>query len=231
MPTAASTMYICAGLALAALGLGGHYLLNRDSGKVTNAEPLFARSVEEAGLPAGRWPAVRLDVPYYGPMVELLTIGASGGRTAAADRSAQQGHTEAERQTPLTSREAKESRKQQKQARRSKEKRRKDDAATEADAREAYAREAPERNQRPGLTQRREDADEADRTSPRSRNRQPEADAATDRRREEGRRQQTRYRSSTPEDRDERERRERRAAENRDAGFTPFRLFGIFEQR
>ena len=166
MSTSASTMYVCAGLALAALGVGGHYLINRDSGKVTNAEPLFARSVEEAGLPAGRWPAVRLDVPYYGPMVELLTIGASGGRTAEADRSAQQGHTEAERQTPLTSREAKEIRKQRKQALRSKDKRRNDDAATEADAREAYARETPERNQRRSLTQRRDDGDEAEQDAP-----------------------------------------------------------------
>ena len=162
MPASSRSMFVFAGLVLGALGLGGHYLSNRDtSGKVTNAEPLFARSVEEAGLSAGRWPAVRLDVPYYGPMVELLTLGASSGRRATADQSAPQGQAEAARETPRTSREAAEVRKQQKQARRSKEKRRNDDAASEADARDAYAREAPERKQRRGTTQRRDDEDEA----------------------------------------------------------------------
>ena len=231
MPVSSSAMFTCAGLILGALGLGGHYLSNRDtSGKVTNAEPLFARSVE-AGLSAGRWPAVRLDVPHYGPMVELLTLGANSGRTATADQSAPQGHTEAARETPRTSKEAAEVRKQQKQARRPKEKRRNDDAATETDARDAYAREVPERKQRRGSTQQRDDEDEAaDRTSRRSRSRQPEADEATDRR-QEGRRQQSRDRSFTRDDSRERERRDTRAPENRESGFTPFRMFGVFDQR
>jgi hypothetical protein len=232
MPTSTSTMFVCAGLVLGALGVGGHYLTNRQtSWNVTNAKPLFARSVEEAEFPASRWPAARLDVPYYGPMVELLTLGASAGGTATADQSAQQGHTGTERQTPRPSSEAKEIRKQQKQARRPKEKRQNDDAATEADAREAYAREVPERNQRRGPTHRRDDYDEADRTTRRSRSRQPELDEAADRRREESRRQQSRDRSFTRDDRGERERQDRRAPENREAGFTPFRMFGIFEQR
>ncbi len=231
MPASSSTIFVCAGLILGALGLGGHYLSNRDtSGKVTNAEPLFARSVEEAGLSAGRWPAVRLDVPHYGPMVELLTLGANSGRTATADQSAPQGHTEAARETPRTSKEAAEVRKQQKQARRPKEKRRNDDAASDADARDAYAREVPERQHRRGSTQRRDDEDEVG-TTGRSNSRQLEADEATDRRREEGRRQQSRERPFTRDDGRERERRDTRAPENRESGFTPFRMFGIFDQR
>ncbi len=153
MPASASTMFVFAGLVLGAFGVGGHYLTNRDtSGKVTNAEPLFARSVEEAGLPASRWPAVRLDVPYYGPMVELLTLGASAGRTATAAQSAPQGPMEAAREPLRGSRDAARVRKQQKQARRPKEKRRNEEDATEPGARDAYAREAPERKQRRGST-------------------------------------------------------------------------------
>jgi hypothetical protein len=230
MPAYSSTMFVCAGLVLGAVGVGGHYLSSRDpAGKVKNAEPLFARSVEEAGLPAGRWPAVRLDVPYYGPMVELLTLGASAGRTATADQPAPQA-TEAARETPRGSREAVEVRRQQKQARRPKEKRRDDEAATEPDPRDAYARAVPERKQRRGSTERGQD-DEGNGTTRRSRSRQLEADEATDRQRYEGRRQPSPDRSFTREDRRERERQDTRAPENRESGFTPFRMFGIFDQR
>jgi hypothetical protein len=228
---APSSMFVCAGLVLGALGVGGLYLTNRDtSAKVTNAEPLFARSVEEAGLSPGRWPAVRLDVPYYGPMVELLTIGASAGRMATVEQPAPQEQTEAGRQTPRASGEAAEARKQQKQARRAKEKRRDEEAATEIDARDAYAREVSEHKRRRGSTQRRDDENEADRTTRRSRTRQSEADDPTDRRREEGH-QRPRDRSLTRDDGQERERRGTRAPENRESGFTPFRMFGIFDHR
>jgi hypothetical protein len=231
MPASSSPILVCAGLVFGAVGLGGHYLSNRDTAaKVIDAEPLFARSVEEAGLPGGRWPAVRLDVPYYGPMVELLTVGASAGRTTTADQSAAQQQTEAARETPRTSREASEVRKQQKQTRRPKEKRRNEDATSEPDARNSYAREVPERNQRRGTTQHRDDEDE-DRTTRRSRSRQSEAGEGSELRRDEGRRQQSRERTFTRDDGRERERRDTRAPENRESGATPFRMFGIFDQR
>jgi hypothetical protein len=232
MPASSSKLFVCAGLALGALGVGGHYLTNRDTPeKVTNAEPLFARSVEEAGLPAGRWPVVRLDVPYYGPMVELLTLGASAGRTATVDQPPPQVPPHAARETPRGLEEAVEVRKQQKQTRRIKEKRPNDAAAIEADAREAYAKEVQERKQRRGSTQGRDDEGEGDRAIRRSRTRQHEFEEPINRRRQEDQRQQAHDRSFTREDRREEKRREVRSPENRDVGSTPFRLFGIFEQR
>jgi hypothetical protein len=223
-------MFVCAGLVLGAVGVGAHYLNNRDtSANVTNAEPLFARSVGEAELPAGRSRAVRLDVPYYGPMVELLTLGASAGRTATADRSAPQGHTEEARGTPRVLKEAAKLRKQQKQAWRPKEEKRRNNAvATENDAREAYARDVPERKQRRGWTPRRYDEDQADRAR---RSRPLDVHETTDRRRQEGSRQPSRNRSLARDGSRERGRRDTRGPENRDSGFTPFRMFGIFDQR
>ncbi len=61
------------------IGLGAH-IYNYSRAPVTEVEPLFARSVEQAELPASHWRTKRLDVPYYGPMVELLTLGASASR-------------------------------------------------------------------------------------------------------------------------------------------------------
>jgi hypothetical protein len=229
MPASSSTMFVCAGLVLGALGVGGLYLTDRDtSAKVTNAKPLFARSVEAGGVPpAGRWPEVRLDVPYYGPMVELLTFGGSAGRTATADPSSQRPPEAA----PRASREAAEARKQQKQARRPKDRRPNDEATAEPNARDAYARDVPERSQRGRSMQRRNDEEDANRATRRSRNRQLEVDEATDRRRPEDRRQAPRDRSFTREDRRDQERRESRVPEGRDAGFAPFRMFGGFDQR
>jgi len=50
-----------------------------------DAEPLFSRSVEQGSLRPDRWPQGRLEVPYYGPMVELLTLGASRSAPRQSD--------------------------------------------------------------------------------------------------------------------------------------------------
>ena len=70
----------CVGLIVGSLGLGAHHMIGGNSVSATNAppeQPLFARSVEEAALPASQWPAQNLDVAFYGPTVELLTHSAT----------------------------------------------------------------------------------------------------------------------------------------------------------
>lgn len=66
----------CAGLIVGSLGLGAQHMLGGNSVSATNAEseqPLFARSVEEASLPAPHWSSQHSNVAYYDPMVKLLT--------------------------------------------------------------------------------------------------------------------------------------------------------------
>jgi len=64
--------------------VAGSYIYAGRSGNGTrlwsDAKPLFARSVEQGSFASDRWPQGRLEVPYYGPMVELLTLGASRSR-------------------------------------------------------------------------------------------------------------------------------------------------------
>ena len=65
----------CAGLIVGSLGLGAHYMLGGNSVSATDTrtdKPLFARSVEEASLPAPSWPSNGVGVAHYQPMVELL---------------------------------------------------------------------------------------------------------------------------------------------------------------
>ena len=82
----------CAGLIVGTLGLGAHHMLGGGSGPSTNKDttaeqPLFARSVEQASLPATQWPSTNVDVAYYGPMVELLTQPTSSVPAPLADPS------------------------------------------------------------------------------------------------------------------------------------------------
>ena len=55
--------------------IAGSYIYGGRSGhgaRLSNdAEPLFARSVEQGSFASDRWPQGRLEVPYYGPMVDL----------------------------------------------------------------------------------------------------------------------------------------------------------------
>ena len=70
----------CAGLIVGSLGLGAQHMLGGSSAPVpTNAaqeQPLFARSVEEAALPATHWPSQNPEVAY---------LRADGGTSDDAD--------------------------------------------------------------------------------------------------------------------------------------------------
>ena len=69
----------CAGLIVGSLGLGAQHLMSRGSAPVPTSaqeQPLFAKSVEEAALPATHWPSQNPEVAFYEPMVELLTTPA-----------------------------------------------------------------------------------------------------------------------------------------------------------
>ena len=128
---------VCAALvASSVIGLGAHYIYDHSPhAQVTEVEPLFARSVEQAGLPKSRWPAERLDVPYYGPMVELLTLGASASRATTSDRGRPATVPEPQaRRAPARA-------EQTRQSRRAKAERSNNDVRTsEVDPRDAYAR-------------------------------------------------------------------------------------------
>ena len=79
MVTSPVPIYLgCAGLIVGCLGLGAQHMLGASSAPPTTVQeqPLFARSVEEAALPAARWPSQNPEVAFYEPMVELLTTPA-----------------------------------------------------------------------------------------------------------------------------------------------------------
>ena len=175
---------VCAALvASSVIGLGAHYIYDHSPhAQVTEVEPLFARSVEQAGLPKSRWPAERLEVPYYGPMVELLTLGASASRATTTDQGRPATVPEPQvRRAPARA-------EQTRQSRRAKaERSNKDLRASEVDPRDAYARGDPSEPRR-------------DRRSRRTERRSPEPNP-----------------------------RERQAAPSE--GFTPFRMFGIFNSQ
>jgi len=206
----------CAGLIVGTLGLGAHQMLGGgsvSSKDATAEQPLFARSVEQASLPATQWPPKNVDVAYYGPMVELLTQPTSSAPAPLADPSRVAAAAQHEQQqpardaAPAAPREVVRdlSPQQAKQTKRAKNQRPRDDArsggetaaAEPVDPREARARY-------------RDDADE------------PRAD----RRGRDGER-----RVVIREEIREPEPRVVRGPEQREVGFSPFRLFGIFDQR
>jgi len=213
----------CAGLIVGSLGLGAHHMLGGSSAPPTTSaqeQPLFARSVEEAALPATRWPSQSSEVAFYEPMVELLTIPA---RTAEPSQPVASNREEAAVAAP---REA------------------------VRDVQHEPVRPAPRRAKNP---QKNESAssDPSDRRASRERARQrAEAQDDAEARKSEPRRT---GRRSLEEDSDPVEIRSRsepggrrvviredvgpeqrhvRAPEQRESfGSSPFRLFGIFEQR
>src|SRR5688572_28467369 len=88
MPPLAPLAAFCVA-AVSVFGAGTYVLSGKKSAElqpVIDAEPLFARSIERSVLPATGWPSGRLDVPYYGPMVELLSVGPSSVSPPTADR-------------------------------------------------------------------------------------------------------------------------------------------------
>ena len=96
-------------VAAGVIGLGAH-IYNYSRAPVTEVEPLFARSVEQAGLPASHWRTERLDVPYYGPMVELLTLGASASRATTDQRQPATAPASQERRAPAGAEQTRQSR-------------------------------------------------------------------------------------------------------------------------
>jgi hypothetical protein len=270
----------CAGLIVGTLGLGANHMLGGGSSPSTNKDaameqPLFARSVEQASLPATQWPSKNVDVAYYGPMVELMTQPTSSVPAPLADPSrvaapqgtpqeATQGQQPPARdvapapQSPSTTAQGLEqsraaprevvrdlSPQQSKQSRRTRHQRQRDDAraggetaSTEpVDPREARTQERREERQRTAThvdTERRDgrrserryrDRDDVDEVDTRSRS-DRRGRETEDRRGRDGER-----RVVVREEIREPEQRVVRGSEQRDVGFSPFRLFGIFEQR
>jgi hypothetical protein len=204
-----------AALAIGIFGLGAHYLYGRNSATVAVVEPLFARSVEQAELLASRWPPERLDVPFYGPMVELLTLGASLSHKSTTDH--QQRQLAAERQTGrATTTGGDQPRRQVRQSRRANGERKDDGRLTEVNPRDAYARgeSVPRGSSRP------EDNSRDGRRSDRGVNRVPPGAE-----RDEQRSREPESRASVRQE--DRDRRVAPASE----GVTPFRMFGIFDSR
>ena len=120
-------------VAAGVIGLGAH-IYNYSRAPVTEVEPLFARSVEQAGLPASHWRTERLDVPYYGPMVELLTLGASASRATTDQRQPATAPAPQARRAPAGA-------EQTRQSRRAKAERATNDVrSSDVDPRDAYAR-------------------------------------------------------------------------------------------
>ena len=240
--------------------LGGGSGSSRDAATINVAaeQPLFAKSVEQAALPTTQWPSKNVDVAYYGPMVELLTQPTSSVPAPMADPSRVAASQEAQShthdvapapQSPSTTARAQEqprdvvrevSPQQSRQSRRARNQRPRENASVSAEAaatdqvgsREARAEERyqeryPERQR--ATTQADTERRDGRRSDRRYRDRDDvdEVDARShwDRRGRGGER-----RVDVRQDR-EPEQRMVRGPEQRDGGFSPFRLFGIFDQR
>jgi hypothetical protein len=184
---------------------------------------LFARSVEEAALPATRWPSQNPEVAFYEPMVELLTIPARTSEPSQPVASNREeppvaAPREIVRDVP---------REQLKQSsRRAKNPRARNDAGVSSEPSEQRATrergrqraeiqdEAEERNVEPRRAGRRyQDRDESEPVDIRSRSERGGPRAVI--------REETR----------EPERYVRGPEQRESLGFSPFRLFGIFDQR
>jgi len=263
----------CAGLIVGTLGLGAHQMLGGGSGPSTNkdaAMPLFAKSVEQASLPATQWPSTNVEVAYYGPMVELLTQPTSSTPAPLADSS---GVAPAQEQqpvrgvavepqsstatTPAATAPAREESSAaprevvrdlsppppSKQSRRAKNQRQRDDArsgngetaATEqVDSREARE-ERPRQERQRTATQADPERREGRRSERRYRDRddadEVDAGSRADRRGRDGERRVVVREEIRESDQRVVRGPEQRGPEQRDVGFSPFRLFGIFDQR
>ena len=226
----------CAGLIVGSLGLGAQHMLGGNSVSATTSaeseQPLFARSVEEASLPASHWSSQNPNVAYYEPMVKLLTTPSRSVPPAPATATPQAG-------PPTVPAQATESAQQEPRAvprevvrdipqqtpppKRTRNTRTRDDAPSsteQVDPRDAYAK--ADRDPRSRRSERRHgNRDDAEAPDIRSR---------ADRRRvevEEPRQRGSERRVIVQE---EPEQRIVRGPEQRDVGFSPFRLFGIFDR-
>jgi hypothetical protein len=245
----------CAGLIVGCLGLGAQYLVGGNSVGATNEtseQPLFARSVEEAALPTTPWPSQDSAVAHYGPMVELLSQPSRATvpttQTSAASQDpppAADAREAAAASRDATSRDVVRDVPQQqaRQSRRSKNARARDEARVRDDA-DTAIEPAPRDARADALVEERPRGQERQRGA-----RQGEATETRDARsRRYERRSRDRDDAEVVDTRPDRrfdERRPRevvreevrepaeryvRGAEPRE-GFSPFRMFGIFEQR
>jgi hypothetical protein len=246
----------CAGLIVGSLGLGAQHMLGGNSVSATNAEsvpPLFAQSVEEASLPTSHWSSQTPNVAYYEPMVKLLTTPsrsvplAPATVTPQANPPAQAASPQVTESAPQEPRAApreivRDIPQQTKPSKRSRNARPRDDATAsteQVDPRDAYAKsERDSRSQERQRNTMQVDNERRDAGSRRSERRYGNRDdsepvdtrSRSDRRRvevEDGRPRAGERRVIV---REEPEQRVVRQPEQRDGGFSPFRLFGIFDR-
>jgi hypothetical protein len=279
----------CAALIVGSLGLGAQHMLGGNSVSATSAsatnveakQPLFARSVEEASLPASHWSSQHSDVAHYEPMVNLLTTPSRSVPPAPVTATPQANPQQAS--PPPASQpvqpQAIESAQQEPRAapreivrdipqqtrppKRTRNARSPDDATAsseQVDPRDAYAkadrdsrsqerqrnaRQVDTNNERRDGSRRSErrygNRDESEPVDTRSRSDRRRVEAEEPRQREGERPRSDRRRVEVEEPqqrggerrvivREEPEQRVVRGPERRDVGFSPFRLFGIFDR-
>jgi hypothetical protein len=209
----------CAGLIVGSLGLGAQHMLGGNSVSATNAEseqPLFARSVEEASLTTSHWSSPNPNVAYYEPMVKLLTTPSRSVPPAPATVAPQANpphENPPAANPPVVSRDvpapqASESAQQ----------------APRAIPREVV-RDIPQQKTPPKRTRnaRTRDDDMALSEQVDPRDAYPKVDPRSQERRQRGGERRVIVQ-------EEPEQRVVRGPEQRDVGFSPFRLFGIFDR-
>jgi len=231
MPGSPIPIYLgCAGLIVGSLGLGAQHMLGGNSVPAANTaveQPLFARSVEEASLPAKDWSSQNASVAHYDPMVELLTTPARSTRPPAAAAQPKSPPTaEQPQQEPRAApREVVRdlSQPQTRQSQRARNPREVTAPTEQTDPREARTQER-QRNAAQAETDKR---DGGPRRSERRYRDREDAEAVETRARPDRRQ---RERVVVREDTREPEQRIVQGPEQREGGLTPFRLFGIFDR-
>ena len=217
----------CAGLIVGSLGLGAQYLIGGNPGSATNASepPLFAQSVEEATLPAERWTSQNRGVAHYAPMVELMTTSARSNEQPSepsnqATERAQEQPREAVRDL---------SKPQTRQSRRAKNQRNRNEmreetaaSAEQVDPREVRAQATRKETRGQERRYRDRGRDEAEVVEPRSRSDRRRVERDDRRLRDDDRRVVIREEIREPE---------QRIVRGPEREFSPFGLFGIFDQR
>jgi hypothetical protein len=90
----------CAGLIVGSLGLGSQYVLGTTSAPETSHQerPLFARSVEEAALPARNWHSSGREVAHYDSTLEILKPPAPSAEPAPGMAALQESRPDAPRE-------------------------------------------------------------------------------------------------------------------------------------
>jgi hypothetical protein len=235
----------CAGLIVGSLGLGAQYLIGGNPGSATNASepPLFAQSVEEATLPAERWTSQNPGIAHYGPMVELLTTPARSTAASSAVADPQQNPPLATHQVQKAEPAAEQpraaprevvrdlSQPQTRQSRRTKNQRNRNEVREETaapteqiDPREARAQATRKETRGQERRYRDRGRDEAEVVEPRSRSDRRRVERDDRRLRDDERRVVIQEEIREPEQGMVR-------GPERGGGFSPFRLFGIFDQR